>query len=186
MPKSYKKRLIYQSPKERRSITRLILEKIAELGEASLDALLPPNYPEARIWRNLLGLDQSYPFSPRTFSSILSRLRGQGLVTKRGNNRRTLWSLTQKGGSLLGAEQFLPPVDGIPRLVIFDVPEVERKKRDAIRNELVSFDFEQLQKSVWLGYRPLPEDFIELLDVLNMKKHVHILSIKEQGTVKEA
>ena len=171
---------------QRKTLTRLILERLSEFGEATIDAFLPSNYPEARLWRNILGLDASYRFSPRTFSAILSRLHSQGLVSKQGNNRRARWFLTHKGKSLLSEVQFLPPIDRIPRLVIFDVPEIERKKRDAIRRELIACEFEQLQKSVWLGYRPLPEDFVELLDVLEMKKHVHILSIRDKGTVGDA
>ncbi len=168
---------------KRKTLTRTILETIFDLGEATVDAFLPPNYPEARLWRNTLGFDVSYQFSPRTFSAILSRLRRQGLVAKRGNNRRARWFLTKKGKGLLGETQFLPPVDNIPRLVIFDIPEVERRKRNAIRRELVAYEFEQLQKSVWLGRRPLPDDFMEFLDALDMKKHVHILSIQQKGTV---
>lgn len=77
----------------------------------------------------------------------------------------------------------LPGPDGITRLVIFDIPEQERKKRDSIRLELVAAGFKQLQKSVWVGDRPLPRDFLELLDNLDTRGKVHIFSVKEQGTL---
>ncbi len=171
------------------TLTQLMLEKLLEFGEVTLDAFFPSKYPEARLWRNILGLDPSYQFSPRTFSTILSRLRRDGLVAKRGPKRRALWSLTSAGQKALAAsseyESFveLPPRDGVPRLIIFDIPENERKKRDVIRRELIACDFQLFQKSVWLGHRPLPEDFFELLNELNLRKHVHILTIRDLGTI---
>lgn len=170
------------------TLTQLILEKLLEFGEVTLDAFFPAKYPEARLWRSILGLDPSYEFSPRTFSTILWRLRQQGLVARRGS-RKARWSLTPEGETVLENSRTenpfadLPPPDRIARLVIFDIPERDRKKRDAVRQELLACDFKALQKSVWLGYRPLPEDFLELLDELNLRKHVHILTIRDPGTI---
>ena len=73
--------------------------------------------------------------------------------------------------------------DGITRLVIFDIPEKERRKRNILRVELVTYDFKMLQKSVWIGATPLPEDFIHKLDKLNLKNKVHIFSVQEYGTL---
>ena len=80
---------------------------------------------------------------------------------------------------------FVPPSDGIMRLVIFDIPEKERKKRRALRAELISFNFSQLQKSVWAGENPLPEDFLSFLDELNLKNKVHIFSVRKHGTLQK-
>ena len=74
--------------------------------------------------------------------------------------------------------------DGITRLVMFDIPEYERKKRTAIRTELVGCNFQQLQKSVWIGSCPLPEDFIALIDELKLKNNIHIFSVREKGTIR--
>lgn len=159
------------------------MEKLAELGEVTIDAFLPPNYPEAKLWRNVLGLDSSYQFSTRTFSATLSRLRHQGLVARHGNNRSGYWSLTRRGEDTIREIVLLPPIDHIPRLVIFDIPEFERNKRAAIRQDLLAYEFCPLQKSVWIGYRPLPADFFELIDTLRIRKHVHVVSIRETGTL---
>lgn len=170
------------------TLTQLILEKLLELGEVTLDAFFPAKYPEARLWRSILGLDASYEFSPRTFSTVLWRLRQQGLVARRGSPKAH-WSLTPEGRAILENPRLedpfaeLPSPDRVPRLVIFDIPERDRKKRDAVRQELTACDFHALQKSVWLGYRPLPDDFLELLDTLDLRKHVHILKISDLGTV---
>ena len=96
-----------------------------------------------------------------------------------------MWQLTKKGEQYLTVRRTGGKIkpDGVGRLVIFDIPEKERRKRDAIRAELGAAGFRQLQKSVWYAEQPLPEDFLELLDALALKPHVHIFSIRQSGTI---
>lgn len=172
------------------SISEFILARIAEVGEGMLDAFLPRKYPEAQLTRHILGLDSSHYPSRRTFSTILSRLKKDGLVERLGQTRSAQWHLTDKGKQHLeeGHMAFsnhaeIRKEDGVGRLVIFDIPEQERKKRDRIRYELVCANFQQLQKSVWIGYCPLPQDFLLLLDEFHLKGKVHIFSIRNEGTI---
>lgn len=175
----------------RNSVARVILEKLQELGEGTLDAFFPKNYAYAALWRPLLGLDKPRKITRHTISMNLSRLRRQGLVERLGTGRKSGWRLTAKGArSLLKqfkhAELSSMRKDGIMRLVIFDIPERERRKRDIIRAELLCCRFRQLQKSVWIGEYPLPEDFILLLDSLHLGRNVHIFSIREEGTLRSS
>lgn len=62
--------------------------------------------------------------------------------------------------------------DGGWRLLIFDIPEKTRGKRDFFRRELNNFGFYPLQKSVWAYPHQLPEDFFELWEELNFGKEV--------------
>ena len=172
------------------SLSKLILEKLDGAGYLFLESLLPCNRAEARLWRNLLGLPTGYEFSARKFSVVLSKLKKQGLVSKQGKHKRSSWSATLAGKNRLGylksfSEIGLPKPDGIPRLVMFDIPESERKKRNWLRMNLMAANYSQLQKSVWLGYNPLPESFIKFLDELKLKNKVHIVSIAKQGTLEE-
>ena len=169
---------------DRISLTKLILEKLQDVGELTLDAVLPVNRVEGRVWRKILGLPSGYEFSPRTFSTILSRLKKQGLVVKTGTHKKSLWSLGKKGADLLDIiNSSLPKEDGITRLVMFDIPEAERVKRNLVRIELVACGYQRLQKSVWLGYRPLPDKFIKSLDEIKLKDKIHIVSINKGGTL---
>ncbi|MDP3727478.1 MAG: hypothetical protein Q8R35_02440 [bacterium] len=165
------------------TIQQLILEKIAELGEATIGSFFPTKYPEARMWRELLG-GRRRKFSKRSFSAIVSKLRAEGLVERYGSRQMASWRLSEEGRAYL-QQQIKPPpkADGIQRLVIFDIPEAMRTKRQAIRTELVSCDYQQLQKSVWLGEKPLSNDFIELLEALDVKPYVHIFSVRKTGTL---
>ncbi|OJI08076.1 hypothetical protein BK005_01420 [bacterium CG10_37_50] len=48
------------------------------------------------------------------------------------------------------------------RMVIFDIPEKQKLKRDLLRRELIETGFKKLQHSVWVSPYP-QEEFIELL-----------------------
>lgn len=159
----------------------LILEKVIEFGEGTLDSFFPKKYPEARLWRSMLGLDRGYCFSRRSFSAQLSQLRAQGLVERMGARRNASWRITKQGR--LRAAQNGNRRKIFQRLVIFDIPERERAKRTAIRVGLIAAGYYQLQKSVWAGRQPLPEDFTELLDALHLHDKVHILGVRHFGTL---
>lgn len=174
--------IINQKP----SLTLMILKTIGDLGMITLNAFFPAKYPQARIWRSLLGLDSSQKFSKPTFEAILSRLQKQRLIERKAEK----WSITSLGRKFLGKRWFrktmvIPERDGVMRLVIFDIPERERKKRLWLRLELAACDYRILQKSVWVGYMPLPHEFFEALEYLNLHSHVHIFSVKGSGTLRE-
>ena len=133
-----------------------------------------------------MGMDKSYKFSRLSFEVILSRLQKQKLITRQSGK----WSITNLGKKIIGESKFrqnseLPPEDGKARLFIFDIPERERKKRLWLRLELISYGYKLLQKSVWVGYRPLPEDFLRDLEDFKLKSHIHIFSIHHKSTLEE-
>ena len=168
------------------SISQLILNKLNELGDATLDSLFPKNKTEAKLWRRLLGLPEGYEFSSRSFSAILSRLKHDGLVVKSKKSDKFSWALSTKAKNSLVKLKFpIEPVkpDGIPRLVMYDIPENQKNKRSEIRINLVSLGYQQLQKSVWLGYAPLPEEFMKLIKNYDLGDKVQIVSIDKKGTI---
>lgn len=169
----------------RKSVTKIVLEKLNEWGIGTLDAFFPQKYSYTSSGRYLFGLDKYPKVKPQTLRAILSRLQKQGLVTRLGERNKSCWKLTEEGKKLFeDAEVYkVPKSDGVARLIIYDVPERERKKRDIMREHLMACNFKQLQKSVWIGYNPLPKDFIDFLDNLEMKQKVHIFSVLEKGTL---
>lgn len=169
------------------TLTRLILEKIAEAGEVVLDGFFPAKYPEARLWRKILGLDPSYEFRRPTFSALLWQLKAQGLVAGATHGSKTHWRLTPEGERALDERRAaaLGVPDGKTRLICFDIPERERAKRRWLRTELTAIGYRPFQKSVWIGETPLPEDFVKDLDVLGLRGRVHIVAVTSHGTAEE-
>ena len=127
-------------------------------------------------------------------ANLLCYMQRKGLVEKTTNKalrltnkgRQKLELVNQK---LLSIADTPPIQKGIYtendalKVVIFDVPEQDKWKRKWLRQSLQNLDFTLLQKSVWIGKRKLPEEFIQLLSELDLLPHVHIFTIQEQGTV---
>ena len=107
------------------TFTQLLLKKLAEIGHGTINAFFPAKYPEARMWRKLLGLDPSYVFSKKKISSLLSKLKKQGLVERQGGASNSIWRITPNGRRFLrtrGIFENIPKPDGFMRIVIFDIP----------------------------------------------------------------
>ena len=179
-------------------LTRAILQHLAESGALMLDAFFP-SHPKARLARALLGLDARRYRSPtvarHSLSSILYRLKKEGLIAKSGPDKKSKWVITRKGHSFLKrlahrksplpalTRQELPPADNIIRLVSFDIPEKKRAKRDWLRRELLSCEYRLLHRSVFVGIRPLPEELMDMIASLGIAKYIHIIGVNRKGTL---
>lgn len=127
------------------------------------------------------------------FYSLLNRMKRQGLVVKEGSPRRAVWRITSRGRVRLSARKGkapLPPprayqkgADTRWRVVVYDIPERERRKREWIRAVLLALGFSFLQESVWVGKRTLPESFLQDLRELELLGCVHIFEISRRGTI---
>lgn len=123
-----------------------------------------------------------------TLRTTLSRLKKRGLVT----NAKGVWSISRDGRNLLmskkgWARSFGPTRKLVAKgpkclMVTFDIPEVRRRSRDWLRNELVAFGFELIQKSVWFG-PALPREFIEHLSEVGLTKYIRFFKVSEKDLV---
>ena len=124
--------------------------------------------------------------SRETVSATLSRLKRKGMVgLKRKPRQKLLWQITAAGKrhfKTMRKEKIpldLPPKDGKVRLIIFDIPENERQKRDWLRLRLLSCDYTSLQKSVWVGERPLPREMLKELKTRGIAPYIHVVGLEE-------
>lgn len=123
-------------------------------------------------------------------SNLLASLQRRGLVEKKESK---IWQLTEKGLSRLQKNVTVSKYIPIPKrfhkeddhlkIVIFDVPEQYKKRRDWLRISLQNMGFALLQKSVWIGKTKLPVDFIDRLQEFDLLSHVHIFAIQETGSI---
>lgn len=129
------------------------------------------------------------------FYKILSFLNKKGYIRKIGKNgKRSIWKITKRGlgkfleldvekdGRLLPME-FDTIEKGDTKVVVFDIPEAIKHCRNWLRQTLINLGFRKLQKSVWIGNVKLPEEFIYNLRKLDILSYVHILSVKDEGTI---
>lgn len=133
-----------------RSPTHYILESLLPYGEANLNLVFKPS----RFFADLKKLDhiaaQHTSLRPTYYRAIKTGLIS---IDSTGIPR-----LTEKGRAKL--QKFQPSKLGgdAKILLVFDIPEAERTKRNKLRTILRELKFEPIQKSVWqteynvLGY----------------------------------
>lgn len=114
-------------------------------------------------WKN------SYP-DRRKYASAVYRLKKEGLLADRGSLHRTpILALTAKGEERLRPEMrpersWRKRWGGTWYLLMYDVPESERRYRDALRGFLARLRMGQLQKSVWISHRDIRPEYADLLE----------------------
>lgn len=127
------------------------------------------------------------------FHNLLYQLQKQGFVEKKkDNDEKTIWKLTSEGLKhlkILKNKKLLSPLKPASeekkdflKVITFDIPENQKKKRDWLRNTLVNFNFSMLQRSVWTGDAQLPKDFFHSLKELNLLPYIHIFAVNKEKT----
>jgi DNA-binding PadR family transcriptional regulator len=163
-----KAKLKYYFKKPRSEIGKDILYGLFIAGAITI-ALSSPYFG-----RNLLKAFKKWIKSkkyqkPKKVYSVFYRLLKSGYIISERRNHDLYISLTEKGKRATGwlqidALKIKRPKkwDGKYRLVIFDISQLKRIYRDALRGKLRELGFIKLQKSVWL--HPFDcKDEIELL-----------------------
>jgi predicted transcriptional regulator/CRISPR/Cas system-associated endoribonuclease Cas2 len=183
----------------------IILEKLLTAGEISTEILLgltldffdfakAMTFPPQEAQRALRKQKQIYVNvdlkSKVAFWKMLSKLRKENLIIKDGRGKITI---TKQGQKFLDRNTKKPSrhnkykieknLNGEIILVVFDIPEKQRLKRDWLRFQLEQFNFKVLQKSVWWGTAGLPKKFIKDLKKYEILDYVHIFSVKKKGTI---
>jgi len=128
------------------------------------------------------------------FSDFVYRLKKDGLIKCVDKNGNSFLKLTIKGKENLQKikKNELPvySYENIERgndfkIVIFDIPEKERRKRVWLNSALRNLKFKMLQKSVWAGKSNLPEQFIEDLRKINIFQFIEIFTISKHGSLRQ-
>ena len=117
--------------------------------------------------------------------ATLSRLKKNGLVDSRNN----YWMIVRKGiDRLRSPERTIrrsakTPAGQKNMIILFDIPELEKRKRAWLRAELTLLGFVLLQKSAWFGPGPLPKEFIKKLHSLEILPYLKFFTATESSVV---
>ena len=152
----------------------LALEKASDGAVAFADFY---DNPRRFVWYGPRDLPKS------KLSLTISRLRKKGYIEKYKDQSKIILKLTQLGQDLL--LKHLPEDnynwDGIWRLVIFDIPESQRRIRNILRRRLKEWGFNQWQKSVWATKKPLTEALRSLVKQLEVEDWVLVIETDNVG-----
>jgi len=129
------------------------------------------------------------------FYAMVSSLEKDGLVEISKEKGDSRFKITQKGKNKLyqlkeRKAHELPIINYKANegnnlvIVMFDIPENERKKRVWLRSALVCLGFKMVQKSVWMGKVKIPKDFLGDLAEIRIIKFVEIFEVGKTGSLK--
>jgi CRISPR/Cas system-associated endoribonuclease Cas2 len=175
-----------------------VFDVILNSGYGASFSKLNYEFSKRQKERLKIKADKEYQKEMRAkFNSLLYKLERDGLIEKKKDERKKLIvGLTPKGKARLlllktrrakslpatlykkfDADKFI--------IVIFDIPEKERRKRNWLRLALKSLELKMIQKSVWMGKVKLPKTFLEDLKRLRLVDFVEIFEISKTGSLKQ-
>lgn len=123
-------------------------------------------YTRADIYRGLYNL-KKYGYLKTVKNQYQLTRKGKMEILKyRIQNKRRKW-------------------DGKWRLVIFDVPEEKRGRRNTLRNRLRYLGFKELQKSVWVYPYEAEKELRELLKIYHYQRYARFLTVEKMSYDKD-
>lgn len=109
------------------------------------------------------------PLSSKDFYNTLYRLAQQDIIEQKGAGM----SLSAEGAKVLG--RLKPKRDGIWKLVLFDIPEKQKKVRIILRAKLKALGFVKWQNSIWISPFKLDEEIEQELNELGKKFFIRLI-----------
>lgn len=127
--------------------------------------------------------------------NLIYQLKSDGLIQeKRSGKKRKILTLTpsgkkktkflnQKLAASLPKTKYEKKENNKATIIIFDIPEKERRKRNWLRGVLKEMGFRMIQKSVWIGKIKIPQNFLIDLQKLKMIDCVKIFEVEKLGSL---
>lgn len=130
----------------------------------------PENYKRLH---KLACPEKSYKF----FYNIMFRLEQLELIEKSRDVGVLVAKITDDGQKLLLRTN--PVKDGVWKLVIFDIPEKQKKIRTVLRAKLKQLHFKKWQNSIWISPFALDKDIEEEFQELAKRFFVRLIRVQD-------
>lgn len=160
-----------------RRINTITHDILAALWESRVLLPLPLEFPHSWLRRiKLAGRDI------RQYDRAVKSLRQRGMVQFAESNGKKFVRLTKKGqleallSKAVGSRLPRRP-DGKWRLLMFDIPESSRQKRDLLRQLLKQNGFRKLQSSVFVSPFPLHSEAVMYLKESGLIDYIRMMRV---------
>ncbi len=160
--------------KSKSKLSQEILKKLL-IGGAFLIAAQSPHF-WIKVYENLLT-GKPILGEKKKIRDTFYYLKRRGMIRIEKRNKQIYISLTKKGEKRAGKYQINSLSIKSPRkwdkkwrVVIFDIPENTRIKREAFRGKLKELNFYPLQKSVWAYPYSCQKEIKLLREFFNLSK----------------
>lgn len=128
----------------------------------------------------------SEPAKKRNFYNILQKLKNDGLIRRSKEG----WIATSLGKEKLrflkarfGYKAYPVEKEEELTIIIFDIPERYKSKREWLRRALSEMGFKMVQKSVWSGKVGIPKEFLRDLKELDLLDCIDIFRATRFGSL---
>jgi phenylacetic acid degradation operon negative regulatory protein len=138
---------------------------------------------------SLVELLSNFGLSEQAIRSAVSRMCRSGLLKAKRAERKSYYSLTKDGHSLLteGALRIFQRKqsrwDGNWNIVTYSIPETMRRSRDRLRLELGWLGYGPLGEATWISPHDLTLEVKSLLKRFKIEPYVNIFSAQHQGDI---
>lgn len=155
--------------KKEHSLADKILLAIKDMADVFYDGL-----PKDQPLYNLLDGHNDH-----SIACTLNRLKREKLVEEVKIDGKGVYKLTPKGKLKIFHSYVIkkPKWDGKWRIVIFDIPETMKKKRELFRSKLKVIGFKMVQNSVWISPYDTQGVVKLLSDSYGLDTHIHFLVV---------
>ncbi|MCL5666647.1 MAG: hypothetical protein M1383_02655 [Patescibacteria group bacterium] len=151
-------------------------EFLKAVGEATGLFRWPLEYSASWRYEQLYG-------SRKKFQNTVSSLKRQGFIKMIRKRDEKFIKLTSKGELELLIQKAgvkkIDKWDGKWRLLIFDIPEKAREKRDLLRGLLKRNNFAKLQASVFVSPYPLNREAVTYIKTVGLVDYIRLLKVEE-------
>jgi phenylacetic acid degradation operon negative regulatory protein len=138
---------------------------------------------------SLVKLLSNFGLSEQAIRSAVSRMCRSGLLKAKRTRRKSYYSLTKDGHSLLteGALRIFKrkrsPWEGNWSIVTYSIPETMRQSRDRLRLELGWLGYGPLGEATWISPHDLTREVKSLLQRFKIEPYVNIFNAQHQGGI---
>ena len=124
------------------------------------------------------------PVSGCTRPTTVAQLKKNGFLVGRKLNNRTGYLLTEKGELRVFSIRLRQlPLRKLPHgqwlMVLFDIPESLRRKRDRLRRGLRFLGFTSFQRSIWISRYDQHDALARRIRFHRLRPYVKILRVQE-------
>jgi len=121
-----------------------------------------------RLWvGSVVALMAEFGIAEQTVRQALSRMVAQAWLSRSRENGRACYGLTERGAQRIA--QIAPRIyeaaaewDGRWRVVIYNIPERDRGRRDRLRKDLTLLGLAPLSTAVWISPRDVRAEILAL------------------------
>ncbi len=137
-----------------------------------LDLITEHKFNYKGVAVNFFGFPVVNKYSKSALKNTLYKIKKEGYV----ENINGYYKLTKIGNSYIDeSKDYLESFSVVLKsnepknlLVIYDIPEDKKRERDWFRFQLKKFGFVMIQRSVWVGPFPLPEEFTKYVKKIKL------------------